>query len=78
MRGHVSLHDWHAILANRAGKSIQDERFFRNIHKYKALNEGKPDLGRSGFLEEGQLKERSEGVQAQWQTALGVVMAAGS
>ena len=26
----------------------------------------------------GQLKERSEGVQAQWQTALGVVMAAGS
>jgi hypothetical protein len=27
---------------------------------------------------EGQLKERSEGVQAQWQTALGVVMAAGS
>lgn len=29
-------------------------------------------------LREGQLKERSEGVQAQWQTALGVVMAAGS
>jgi len=27
---------------------------------------------------EGQLKERSEGVQAQWQTMLGVVMAAGS
>jgi hypothetical protein len=29
-------------------------------------------------LMEGQLKERSEGVQAQWQTALVVVMAAGS
>ena len=26
---------------------------------------------------EGQLKERSEGVKAQWQTALGVVVAAG-
>jgi hypothetical protein len=37
--------------------------------------------GKSGFrrtLKEGQLKERSEGFQAQWQTALGVVMAAGS
>jgi len=29
-------------------------------------------------LKEGQLKERSEGVRAQWQTALRVVMAAGS
>jgi len=27
---------------------------------------------------EGQLKERSEGDQAQWQTALGEVLAAGS
>jgi hypothetical protein len=32
----------------------------------------------AGLDKEGQLKERSEGVQAQWQTALGVVMAAGS
>jgi hypothetical protein len=32
----------------------------------------------SGFDSEGQLKERSEGDQAQWQTALGEVMAAGS
>jgi hypothetical protein len=32
----------------------------------------------AGPEKEGQLKERSEGVQAQWQTALGVVVAAGS
>jgi hypothetical protein len=30
------------------------------------------------LFSEGQLKERSEGDQAQWQTALGEVMAAGS
>ena len=41
------------------------------------LKEETPALG-AGLLMEGQLKERSEGVQAQWQTALGVVMAAGS
>jgi len=41
------------------------------------LNEESPAVfGRA--LKGGQLKERSEGVQAQWQTALGVVMAAGS
>jgi hypothetical protein len=38
---------------------------------------GKPGVS-ARLLREGQLKERSEGVQAQWQTALGVVMAAGS
>jgi hypothetical protein len=32
----------------------------------------------TGIQKEGQLKERSEGDQAQWQTALGEVMAAGS
>jgi len=31
-----------------------------------------------GFESEGQLKERSEGDPAQWQTALGEVLAAGS
>ena len=41
------------------------------------LKEGKPGfLGQA--LMEGQLKERSEGDQAQWQTALGEVVAAGS
>ena len=39
---------------------------------------GKPGLLGSGFDSEGQLKERSEGDQAQWQTALGEVLAAGS
>jgi hypothetical protein len=39
---------------------------------------GKPGLLGSGFDSEGQLKERSEGDQAQWQTALGEVVAAGS
>ena len=41
------------------------------------LKEGKPGFFGQALME-GQLKERSEGVQAQWQTALGVVMAAGS
>jgi len=36
-----------------------------------------PTLG-VGLKKEGQLKERSEGDQAQWQTALGEVLAAGS
>ena len=36
----------------------------------------RPFWGRA--LRGGQLEERSEGVKAQWQTALGVVMAAGS
>ena len=40
------------------------------------LKEESPAFRRT--LKEGQLKERSEGFQAQWQTALGVVMAAGS
>jgi len=38
----------------------------------------KARLFQPGFLSEGQLKERSEGDQAQWQTALGEVLAAGS
>jgi hypothetical protein len=42
------------------------------------LKVGKPGLLGSGFDSEGQLKERSEGDQAQWQTALEEVMAAGS
>jgi len=45
---------------------------------YFALKVGKPELFGSGFDSEGQLKERSEGNQAQWQTALGEVVAAGS
>jgi hypothetical protein len=45
---------------------------------YFALKVGKPELFGSGFDSEGQLKERSEGNQAQWQTALGEVLAAGS
>ncbi|WP_263975472.1 hypothetical protein [Leptolyngbya sp. 7M] len=43
----------------------------------QGLKAGEP--GRFGqALKEGQLKERSEGDQAQWQTALGCVLAAGS
>ena len=60
--------------------SSQDDRIFRPIRRKPNIlwfKIGKPDhFGRA--LKEGQLKERSEGVQAQWQTALGVVMAAGS
>ena len=43
-----------------------------------ALKAGEPDPLRSGSQSEGQLKERSEGGQAQWQTALGEELAAGS
>jgi len=43
-----------------------------------ALKAGEPDPLRSGSQSEGQLKERSEGGQAQWQTALGEGLAAGS
>ncbi|MBK9162686.1 MAG: hypothetical protein IPM21_01980 [Acidobacteria bacterium] len=44
---------------------------------YGDLKEGEPGFS-AGLIKEGQLKERSEGYQAQWQTALGEVMAAGS
>ena len=44
----------------------------------RALKVGEPGRFRPGSLSEGQLKERSEGDQAQWQTALGEVLAAGS
>jgi hypothetical protein len=44
---------------------------------FTGLKEARPAVfGRS--QKEGQLKERSEGDQAQWQTALGEVLAAGS
>jgi hypothetical protein len=44
---------------------------------FAGLKEARPAVfGRS--QKEGQLKERSEGDQAQWQTALGEVLAAGS
>ena len=48
------------------------------IQHLSRLKAGKPGLFGSGFESEGQLKERSEGDPAQWQTALGEVMAAGS
>ena len=52
-----------------------------NIY-YKAVNTGlkvgEPGRFRPGSQSEGQLKERSEGGQAQWQTALGEELAAGS
>ena len=41
------------------------------------LNEASPVIS-DRAQKEGQLKERSEGDQAQWQTALGEVLAAGS
>jgi len=41
------------------------------------LKEASPTV-LAGLVREGQLKERSEGDQAQWQTALGEVLAAGS
>jgi hypothetical protein len=41
-----------------------------------SLKAGEPGFHQAHKLE-GQLKERSEGDQAQWQTALGEVMAAG-
>jgi hypothetical protein len=43
-----------------------------------SLNEGKARPISARLLKEGQLKERSEGDQAQWQTALGEELAAGS
>jgi hypothetical protein len=61
----------------------QNKRFPAKLNKYEYpvfidLKVGKPGLFGSGFDSEGQLKERSEGNQAQWQTALGEVLAAGS
>jgi hypothetical protein len=63
-------------------KSVQSPRFQAFPPEYPHygiifdLKEESPAFRRT--LKEGQLKERSEGFQAQWQTALGVVMAAGS
>jgi len=51
---------------------------FTGISQKWAFKRRKARPWQVGLLKEGQLKERSEGVQAQWQTALGVVMAAGS
>ena len=42
------------------------------------LKVGEPNLFRLGSYRIGQLKERSEGGQTQWQTALGEELAAGS
>ena len=44
----------------------------------RGLKAGEPGLLRPDSQSEGQLKERSEGGQAQWQTALGEELAAGS
>ena len=43
----------------------------------KAFKGAKPDLFGRALNSEGQLKERSEGDQAQWQTALGEVVGGG-
>lgn len=43
-----------------------------------AFKSRRAQLIQLGSYSEGQLKERSEGGQAQWQTALGVELAAGS
>lgn len=48
-----------------------------NTYK-KCFKSGRAQLVQLGSYSEGQLKERSEGGQAQWQTALGEVLAAGS
>jgi len=51
--------------------------YLRIFPYFYGLKEVEPDLA-AGLKKEGQLKERSEGDQAQWQTALGEVLAAGS
>ena len=48
------------------------------MQKTSALKVGEPSRLRLGSQSEGQLKERSEGGQTQWQTALGEELAAGS
>jgi hypothetical protein len=48
------------------------------VPQIRDLKVGEPGLLQPGSQSEGQLKERSEGGQAQWQTALGEVLAAGS
>jgi hypothetical protein len=66
------------------GGAVQNERIYQirsKLNKYgimRCFKGRKARLWRPDFLMDGQLGERSEGVQAQWQTALGVVMAAGS
>ena len=61
-----------AFQSDRIPVLLRDSLFFLD------LKEGEPGRYRPGSYREGQLKERSEGVQAQWQTALGEVLAAGS
>jgi hypothetical protein len=51
---------------------------FYIMQKTSALKVGEPSRLRLGSQSEGQLKERSEGGQTQWQTALGEELAAGS
>jgi hypothetical protein len=51
---------------------------FYIIQEISALKVGEPGRLRPGSQSEGQLKERSEGGQTQWQTALGEELAAGS
>src|SRR5437899_6448513 len=78
-----SFRSWPCHIALRHApacpKILQNERiwfFLNKYRKYRRKMKESPAF-RPGSRE-GQLKERSEGVQAQWQTALGVVMAAGS
>lgn len=67
------------LFGNHARKLlIQNERIKNKSSRYSSLKEGEPDFFKSGSYMEGQLKERSESGQAQWQTALEEELAAGS
>jgi len=54
------------------------ERYYQRLQFYLGFKSRRARSLSTGLQKEGQLKERSEGDQARWQTALGEVMAAGS
>jgi len=67
--------------ASRRPATDQIDEFWRNTRNIlckQGFKRRKARLCQPGSYSEGQLKERSEGGQAQWQTTLGEVMAAGS